>query len=477
MSQVDAYTIPAAPLKMAALQARLQALFAAAVSANRGPTAPEAPFEGMLWWDSSADPVDTLKRYTVTAGWRSLLSVNISTGAVTFAGLVIGTDVQGYNAKISALAALSAAADKLAYFTGPGTMALTDLTPFARTLISSGDAVTARANLSVYAKSEVDARQPSFRNLLINGDMRVAQRYAGVASLSNSVSYVALDRWAGFVSAGSGCVMGQVAITGLTGFTKAMALGRSAGSTATGLLMAGQALESIHSLPLAGATLTVSFWAKAGANFSSSSSQLTCFVCSGTGTDQSVSGLPGGWTGETYPVGGACILTNAWQRYSFTGTVPANCTQLGIEFYYNPVGTAGADDNAYITGVQLESWSTATAFEALPYDMQLSRCQRYARAFPKLQSVCTYSNGTTSAYLLPTGALAAMRATPTVLKDVGGTTALSIANGTGAVTFTSLTPNMADNQTFANFVAANVNSALTVGQSYTLSNLLLSAEL
>ena len=81
MSQVTNYTTPGTPLTMAALKIFLDDAYAAAASANRGSTAPSNPFEGMHWWDSSANP-EILKRYTVTAGWVSLLSVNITTGAV-----------------------------------------------------------------------------------------------------------------------------------------------------------------------------------------------------------------------------------------------------------------------------------------------------------------------------------------------------------------------------------------------------------
>jgi len=87
MSQVDEYTIPGSPLTMAALATRLENLFAAAASCNRGATAPDDPFEGMLWWDTDDDPIEVLKRYTVTGGWASILSVNITTVLVTLTSL------------------------------------------------------------------------------------------------------------------------------------------------------------------------------------------------------------------------------------------------------------------------------------------------------------------------------------------------------------------------------------------------------
>ena len=98
MSQVDGYTIAGPPLTMAALAARLEALFAAAVSANRGATAPGSSFEGMTWWDTSGAPVEVLKRYTVAAGWVSLLSVNVATGAFTIIGVAMLAAANEFNA-------------------------------------------------------------------------------------------------------------------------------------------------------------------------------------------------------------------------------------------------------------------------------------------------------------------------------------------------------------------------------------------
>lgn len=82
MSQVTDFTIPGSPLTMLSLKSTLEAAFAALGSFNRGATAPANPFEGMFWWDSSANP-EILKRYTVTGGWATILSINITTGALS----------------------------------------------------------------------------------------------------------------------------------------------------------------------------------------------------------------------------------------------------------------------------------------------------------------------------------------------------------------------------------------------------------
>lgn len=67
------------------------------------------------------------------------------------------TDLTGIPANVSALAGLSGLADRLAYFTGAGAMALATLTSFARTLLSRASAAAMRTDLDVYSKAETSA--------------------------------------------------------------------------------------------------------------------------------------------------------------------------------------------------------------------------------------------------------------------------------------------------------------------------------
>jgi len=67
----------------------------------------------------------------------------------TSLGLVIGTDVQAYSAKTAAIASLTWAANKVPYFTSSSAVATTDFTAFGRTLVGSADAAAARASLVI----------------------------------------------------------------------------------------------------------------------------------------------------------------------------------------------------------------------------------------------------------------------------------------------------------------------------------------
>lgn len=72
-----------------------------------------------------------------------------ATGARTNLGLVIGTDVQAYDAGLQSIAGLTTLADRMIYTTASDTYAVTTLTSYARTLLDDTSATTARTTLGL----------------------------------------------------------------------------------------------------------------------------------------------------------------------------------------------------------------------------------------------------------------------------------------------------------------------------------------
>jgi hypothetical protein len=221
-----------------------------------------------------------------------------------------------------------------------------------------------------------NAQYTGFKNRLINSAMVIDQRNAGASSVpaTGSYTYTSLDRY--FTSVNTPATSTAIQSTTVpTGFLYSLKIGRSGTGTA-GLNTFGQVIETNNSQDLASSAVTLSFWAKVGA--SATFSTMSANIYSGTVANQTAATLRSGWTGQaTVATNSSIALTTTWQQFSITGSVGSTALQLAVQFIFTTVGTAGADDNLYITGVQLEKGSTATSFDYRPYGTELQLCQRY----------------------------------------------------------------------------------------------------
>ena len=227
------------------------------------------------------------------------------------------------------------------------------------------------------------AQYNSFKNRIINGAMVIDQRNNG-ASVTNTTSYLfGTDRLK-------------------LGFTSSSAYSVGASEQ----FIFNQPIEGLNCADLAwgtasAATVTLSFWVR-----SSLTGTFGGIVCNSAGN-------------RTYPFTYTISAANTWEQKSVTiagdttGTwLTTNGVGMFVQLslgagatlsttagawaagYYasatgatSVVGTSGA--TFYITGVQLEKGSTATAFDYRPYGTELSLCQRYYQTYtnPPLKGV------------------------------------------------------------------------------------------
>jgi hypothetical protein len=309
----------------------------------------------------------------------------------------------------------------------------------------------------------------NFRNLIDGGDFSInpfQRNIPGLASggviaapISTTPAYFA-DRFFAAGSAATAILMAAVADASIAGFSQDLKISRQPGNASLATINVGQALETFDSLRCQGQTVTLSFWAKAGAAYSGGA--LTAQVIAGSGVNQSAASLVAGtWASASPVVSAAQALTSSMTRYQFTGAVPATATQLAILLSFTPTGTAGADDSVSINGVQLEIGAHASPFEHIDAQVTLEVCQRYAWAIPEPAAGVVIGAGAN------TGASAQLFyiATPVQLLKAPTVTAAAGAfktNQAGTATATTIAPGATHTP---NAISINGNSAGTAGQA------------
>jgi hypothetical protein len=310
--------------------------------------------------------------------------------------------------------------------------------------------------------------RPFTRNGVINASMQVWQRGT---SISGQQGYTA-DRW--YKLRGSDST-GQTVSRQVTGDTTNLPniqycarVQRAASNTSVDALYFYQPFETINSIPFAGKTVTLSFYARAGANYSSAANALTVNLNTGTGTDQNTVFA---YTGSASPINQTATLTTTWQRFTYSGTVAATATEMGVQFIYTPVGTAGANDYYEITGVMVEVGNQASPFATAGLNLQaeLAMCQRYYYQWQASNAYSPFATGftsTTSTALLYKAFPVPMRIVPTVT-TTGTAANYGIQNATNGRVACSAVPALNQGNTDGANIDFTTAAVLTAGAGIT----------
>jgi len=272
-----------------------------------------------------------------------------------------------------------------------------------------------------------------FRNRIINGDMRIAQRGTSAVTGNNDFP---VDRFK-VNNTTDGAYSGQQDTSAPTGFVNSLKITTTtadASLAATQRLRIQYAIEgndvSDFALGTANAkTFTLSFWVRSSLTGTFGGSVQNNDADRSYVFSYSIS-VADTWEYKTVTIAGDTTgtwvtNTNIGLRVNFglgigsdysgtagSWTATNNMTATGA---VSVIGTLNA--TWYITGVQLEVGSVATPFERRPFGTELMLCQRYYATgnYPIMRNF----TGVTIAISTSTALPVTMRATPTVTASVG----------------------------------------------------------
>jgi hypothetical protein len=281
-------------------------------------------------------------------------------------------------------------------------------------------------------------------NPIINSAFDIFQRSStpttGITT-TGGINYT-LDRWMARTAGAGGSVnvsqqaAGNLSVTPTQAIRYCARVQRVAGNTDTNSIGIYQTMETANSVQFAGKTLTLSFYARKGTNYSASGNTITVQLYSGTGTDQ----VWYSFTGSTAIASSSTnVLTSSWQRFTITGTAPTNMTEMFASFTYAGTGTAGAADYFEVTGVQIDLNSVALPFQTASggsIQGELAMCQRYywrSTAGSTIQSFATGMAVSSTAGYLNIANPVSMRVAPTSI-DFSTLGVMNAAAGITAIT-------------------------------------------
>jgi hypothetical protein len=240
----------------------------------------------------------------------------------------------------------------------------------------------------------------NFKNLIINGDMSVAQRGTSSSGITSS-NYYSLDRYQTVISSlGTWTQSQSTDVPTGQGFAKSFKMDCTTADASPSAgdylfvrqMFEGQMLQHLKKGTSNAESLTVSFWVKS--------------VKTGTYIVQLWDNDNNRFTSKSYTVSSA----STWEKKTITfdaDTTGAldndNADSFQLRFWLgagtdytsgtlattwqsntnadSAVGQVNLADSTsnewYVTGVQLEVGTSASDFEFLPYDVNLNRCLRY----------------------------------------------------------------------------------------------------
>jgi hypothetical protein len=212
-----------------------------------------------------------------------------------------------------------------------------------------------------------------FRNRIINGDMRVAQR-GSTAAVNGAVTYGQADRMAcnpfGFTTMPAGNII-QLGGAWGANFSSGLCCALfGATTTGSGQIVWHHRIESLNSFSLNGKTITVSIKAYQ----STGGSLIPEFRLYKANSSDNFSAVT--------QIGSSAVLASltsgAYTSYSASFTLGATDASNGIQISFAFSGVGAITTKDFIIGDwQLEVGSVATPFEQRPIGTELALCQRY----------------------------------------------------------------------------------------------------
>jgi len=291
----------------------------------------------------------------------------------------------------------------------------------------------------------------NFRNIIINGDMSIAQRATSTASITGS-GYNTVDRfYTSMGTAGTWTQSQSTTVPSGQGFAKSLKMDCTTanGSLSAGSSLAiqqaieGQNLQYLKKGTSSAESLTVSFWVRSnktgtyivelydGDNARQASQSYT--ISSADTWEKKTLTYNGDTTGTLGNDNGNSLSLNFWlvAGTNFTsGTLQTSFTSnTNANRAVGQVNLADSTSNEwYITGVQLETGTSASDFEFLPYDVNLGRCMRYyEKLIMSNVAAVGYSNSTSNAITVMTSSYI-KRTSPSLTIPPAG-------NGAGQISF------------------------------------------